>query len=72
MLGIEIGAWGLAIISAILQIIIFPLANLYALSWIALAPLLIALLRARRPPTLAASHRMIAYKYWVTSCCRGG
>jgi len=52
MLGIEISAWGLAIISAILQIIIFPLANLYALSWIALAPLLIALLRARRPPTL--------------------
>jgi apolipoprotein N-acyltransferase len=52
MLGIERSAWGLAILSAILQIIIFPLPNLYALSWIAVAPLVVALLRARRPPTL--------------------
>jgi apolipoprotein N-acyltransferase len=45
-------AWILIFISAILQILIFPLPNLYFLSWIALAPLLIALLRARRPNTL--------------------
>lgn len=52
MLGIERRAWALALVSAILQIIIFPLPNLYLLSWIAVAPLLIALLHARRPETL--------------------
>jgi apolipoprotein N-acyltransferase len=46
------GAWGLVFASAILQILIFPLPNLYFLGWIALAPLLIALLRARTPATL--------------------
>jgi apolipoprotein N-acyltransferase len=52
MLGIERRAWLLAIFAAILQVVIFPLPNLYVLSWVAVAPLLIALLRARRPPTL--------------------
>jgi apolipoprotein N-acyltransferase len=52
MLQIERSAWGLAISSAILQIVIFPLPNLYVLSWIAVAPLLVALLHARRPVTL--------------------
>ncbi len=52
MLRIEKSAWLLAILSAILQAVIFPLANLYLLSWIAVTPLLIALLRARRPNTL--------------------
>src|SRR5579864_881314 len=52
MLRIERSAWALAIVSAILQIVIFPLPNLYVLSWIAIAPLLVALLRARRPDTL--------------------
>jgi apolipoprotein N-acyltransferase len=52
MLGIERRAWLLAILSAILQVVIFPLPNLYVLCWIAVAPLLIALLRARRPATL--------------------
>jgi apolipoprotein N-acyltransferase len=52
MLGIERTAWLLAILSAILQVLIFPLPNLYLLSWIAVAPLLVALIRARRPPTL--------------------
>jgi apolipoprotein N-acyltransferase len=52
MLGIERRAWLLAIFAAILQVVIFPLPNLYVLSWIAVAPLLVALLRARRPPTL--------------------
>ncbi len=52
MLRIERSAWLLAILSAILQVVIFPLPNLYWLSWIAVAPLLIAILRARRPQTL--------------------
>src|SRR5882724_6615873 len=38
--------------SAGLQIVIFPLPNLYFLGWIALTPLLIALLQAREPETL--------------------
>src|SRR6266496_655155 len=52
MLRIERSAWLLAGISAILQALIFPLANLYVLSWIAVAPLMVAVLRARRPETL--------------------
>ena len=52
MFGIERRAWLLAILSAILQIVIFPLPNLYVLSWIAIAPLLVAILRARKPETL--------------------
>jgi apolipoprotein N-acyltransferase len=39
-------------LSAGLQIVIFPLPNLYWLSWIAVAPLLVAILRARAPETL--------------------
>jgi apolipoprotein N-acyltransferase len=45
-------AWLLALLSAVLQILVFPLPNLYFLGWAALAPLLIALLRAREPDTL--------------------
>jgi apolipoprotein N-acyltransferase len=41
-------AWLLVLFSAILQILIFPLPGLYILSWVALAPLIVALLRARR------------------------
>ena len=52
MLGMERNAWLLAIMSAVLQALIFPLADLYVLSWIAVAPLLVAILRARRPDTL--------------------
>ena len=52
MLRIERSAWLLAIASAILQVVIFPLANLYVLGWIAVAPLMVAILRARRPETL--------------------
>src|SRR5437879_12858068 len=52
MFGIARSAWLLAILSAVLLVLIFPLPNLYVLSWIALSPLLIALLRARRPETL--------------------
>jgi len=51
-MGIHKNAWLLMVASAVLQILIFPLPNLYVLSWFALAPLLIALLRAREPGTL--------------------
>ena len=45
-------AWLLMLLSAGLQILVFPLPNLYFLGWVAVAPLLVALLRAREPDTL--------------------
>ena len=45
-------AWLLVLLSAALQILIFPLPNLYMLCWVAVTPLLIALLRTRQPDTL--------------------
>jgi len=39
-------------LSAGLQIVIFPLPGLYGLAWIAVAPLLVAILRTRAPETL--------------------
>lgn len=44
---IHFSAWLLVLLSAILQVVIFPLPGVYVLSWIAIAPLLLALLRAR-------------------------
>lgn len=44
---IHSSAWLLVLLSAILQILIFPLPGLYILSWIAFTPLILALLRAR-------------------------
>jgi len=44
---IHFSAWLLVVLSAILQVITFPLPGVYVLSWFALAPLLVALLRAR-------------------------
>src|SRR5579864_8307773 len=44
---IHSSAWLLVGLSAILQIIIFPLPGVYVLSWFALTPLILALLRAR-------------------------
>ncbi len=52
MLKIHRRAWGLALVSAVLQVVIFPLPGMYGLSWIAVAPLLVAILRARAPETL--------------------
>ena len=49
---IQKSAWLLVFFSAGLQILIFPLPHLYMLGWVALTPLLMALLRARRPDTL--------------------
>jgi len=44
---IHFSAWLLVVFSSILQVLIFPLAGLYVLSWVAFAPLIVALLRAR-------------------------
>jgi len=44
---IHSSAWLLILLSAVLQILIFPLLGLYVLSWFALAPLIVALLRTR-------------------------
>src|SRR5215469_2298115 len=57
MLRIERSAWTLAFSSALLSILIFPLPNLYVLSWAALAPLLIALVRTQSPKTLQIEGR---------------
>jgi apolipoprotein N-acyltransferase len=45
-------AWLLVLLSAGLQILVFPLPDFYLLGWIAITPLLVALLRARPPETL--------------------
>ena len=50
--GIQHRAWLLSLLSACLQVAIFPLPGFYLLCWIALAPLFVALLHARRPETL--------------------
>jgi apolipoprotein N-acyltransferase len=42
----------LVLLSAALQIFVFPLPDLYILGWVAITPLLVALLRARPPETL--------------------
>ena len=44
---IHSSAWLLVSLSSLLQILIFPLPNLYFLSWVAFAPLIVALLRSR-------------------------
>jgi apolipoprotein N-acyltransferase len=59
---IHSSAWLLVLLSAVLQIVIFPLPGVYLLSWCALAPLMVALLRARPAGELevAGSRRMQA------------
>jgi apolipoprotein N-acyltransferase len=44
---IHYSAWLLVGLSSLLQILIFPLPGFYILSWVAFAPLIVALLRAR-------------------------
>ncbi len=44
---IHYSAWLLVGLSSLLQVLIFPLPGLYVLSWVAFAPLIMALLRAR-------------------------
>jgi apolipoprotein N-acyltransferase len=50
--GIRQNAWLLAVLSGVLQVLMFPLPNLYVLGWVALAPLIIAVLHARPANTL--------------------
>ena len=57
VLRIHKSAWLLVLLSAGLQIVVFPLPNLYFLGWAAVAPLLVALLRAREPDTLQLLRR---------------
>ena len=45
-------AWLLVLVSAGLEILIFPLPNFYPLCWVAITPLLFALLQARHPERL--------------------
>jgi len=47
MRSIHFSGWLLVGLSALLQVLIFPLPGLYILSWFALAPLILAVLRAR-------------------------
>ena len=61
MLGIHKSAWLLGVLSAGLQIVIFPLPDLYFLCWFAVAPLLLALLHARAPETLTYQADGILY-----------
>ncbi len=55
--GIHKSAWLLAVVSGLLQVLIFPRPNLYWLCWIALAPLMYALLRAREADADRAADR---------------
>jgi len=45
-------AWLLACVSGVLQVLIFPTPSLYPLCWLAFAPLMVAICRAREPETL--------------------
>jgi len=51
-------AWLLVVLSAILQVLIFPLPGMYVLSWFALTPLILALLRARPAGELQINHSL--------------
>jgi apolipoprotein N-acyltransferase len=44
---IHSSAWLLVVLSSLLQVLIFPLPGFYILSWVAFAPLIVALLRTR-------------------------
>jgi apolipoprotein N-acyltransferase len=44
---IHFSTWLLVLLSSVLQVLIFPLAGVYVLSWVAFAPLIVAVLRAR-------------------------
>ena len=59
-------AWLLVLSSAALQVLSFPLPSLYLLGWIALAPLIAAILHARSPETLQLdeSQKLIAAGPW--------
>ena len=66
MLRFHPSAWRLTLLSAVLQIVIFPLSNFYFLSWIAVTPLIVALMRARVPETLQlkGQERLLPASLW--------
>jgi apolipoprotein N-acyltransferase len=66
VLGIHKKAWLLVLLSAALQILIFPLPDLYYLCWFAVAPLLLALLHGRAPETLQLKEgiKLVPAKWW--------
>ncbi len=59
-------AWLLVLLSAGLEVLSFPLPGLYVLSWIALAPLIVAVLHGRTPETiqLDESQKLIPATPW--------
>ncbi|HST09471.1 MAG TPA: apolipoprotein N-acyltransferase [Terriglobales bacterium] len=59
-------AWLLVLLSAALQILTFPLPGLYMLSWISVAPLMVAIVHARDPETLQldASRKWLPARPW--------
>ncbi len=59
-------AWLWVLLSAALQVLSFPLPGIYILSWIAIAPLLVAILHARVPETiqLDESQKLIPASPW--------
>ena len=59
-------AWLLVLLSAGLQVLSFPLPGFYVLSWIAIAPLVVAILHARTPQTLQLdeSQKLIPASPW--------
>ena len=63
---IQKSAWLLVLLSAVLQTLIFPLPNFYFLTWIAVTPLLVALLRTRQPETLQFTEgaRLLPASLW--------
>ena len=48
MRDIDKSSWGLAVFSGVLQVLVFPLPGQFWLCWVALAPLIVAILGARR------------------------
>src|SRR3984893_5137494 len=68
-------AWLLVLLSAGLQIVVFPLGDLYFLCWAAIAPLLVALLRTRQPDTFQLRARVNVWPakpvqaFLLSYCC---
>ncbi len=59
-------AWLLVLLSAALQVLSFPLPGVYVLSWISIAPLLVALFHANNPDTLQLdeSRKLLPARPW--------
>ena len=59
-------AWLLVLLSAVFQILSFPLPGVYVLSWISIAPLLVALFHANNPESLQLdeSRKLLPARPW--------